>query len=161
MLDKFLIKYASPTLGKIKTGSLFKVSKNTKINLEYYVKYYNSLLNNFDLYLEIIYSCDKYSLIYIYNKEMLINDIRNKNINNFLRTYGYRGDFTEDYINFLKERFCTLKKTPHEIGIFLGYVYDDVENCSNKFKEFKNYRDEFTYLYENNYSLKDLIKKKI
>ena len=184
MLDKFLIKYASPTLGKIKTGSLFKVSKNTKINLEYYMKYYNSLLNNFDLYLEIIYSCDKYSLIYIYNKEMLINDIKNKNINNFLRTYGYRGDFTYDYIIFLKERFCTLKKTPHEIGIFLGYplddvkcfikyggknfkllgcwkVYDDVENCSNKFKEFKNYRDEFTYLYENNYSLKDLIKKKI
>ena len=33
MLDKFLIKYASPTLGKIKTGSLFKVYKNNLFNL--------------------------------------------------------------------------------------------------------------------------------
>ena len=184
MLDKLIIKYASPTLGKIKTGSLFKVYKNNQINLKEDIKYYNSLLNDLDLYLEIIYSSDKYNLIYIYNLQMLLNDINEKDVNDFLKIYGYKCEFIEDYITYLKERLNSLRKTPHEVGIFFGYplddvkcfikykgknfklsgcwkVYNDVENCSKKFEDFKKYRDEFTYLYENNYSLKFLVNKKL
>ena len=40
MIDKLLIKYASPTLAGIKTGNLFKVYKSDEINLDKEIKNY-------------------------------------------------------------------------------------------------------------------------
>lgn len=180
MIDKLLIKYASPTLGGIKTGSLFKVNKSNQIDLEKEIKYYNWLLNDLDLYLEIIYSCHKYDLIYIYKLRMLLEDFDNDETKDFLKSYGYECNHIDDYINNLKKRFNLLHKTPHEVGIFLGYplndvksfikykgrnfkisgcwkVYGDVKSCSKKFQDFKQYKNKFTYLYENNHTLKSLI----
>lgn len=183
MLDNLLIKYASPTLGGIKSGSLFKIYKDDKFDLKKEIENYNLLYNPLDLYLEIIYSCYKYDLIYVYRLKMLVDDFSDNDIKYFLKSLGYDCVTMEDYIFHLKKRFELLGKTPHEIGIFLGYplydvksfikykgknfklsgywkVYNDVENCSKKFKDFKKYRDEFTYLYKNNYSLKSLVNKK-
>ena len=180
MIDKLLVKYASPTLAGVKTGSLFKVYKNNKLNLNKEVENYNLLLNYLDVYLDIIYTCDKYDLIYIYRLKMLLNDFGNKDILEFLNTYGYDGSIPQDYIFHLKNRFELFHKTPHEVGIFLGYplndvkdfikykgsnfkacgcwkVYNDVEFCSNKFKTFKKYTQLFTYLYNNDYPLETLV----
>lgn len=180
MIDKLLIKYASPTLAGVKTGSLFKVYKHNELNLNVEIRNYNLLLNYLDVYLDIIYTCDKYDLIYLYRSKMLLNDLKNKSVINFLSTYGYKNINIEDYICHLKYRFKLFHKTPHEVGVFLGYplndvkdfikykgnnfkicgcwkVYNDVELCSNKFKIFKKYKQLFTYLYENNYPLEMLI----
>ena len=87
---------------------------------------------------------------------------------------------TKDYILHLKDRFELYHKTPHEVGVFLGYplndvkdfikykgnnfkicgcwkVYNDVELCSNKFETFKKYTQLFTYLYDNNYPLETFV----
>ena len=180
MIDKILIKYASPTLAGIKTGNLFKIYNNNQLNLENEIKSYNLLLNHLGVYLEIIYTCNKYSLIYIYRLKMLLNDLKNKDIINFLKSYGYKGIIIKDYITHLKNRFKYLNKTPHEIGIFLGYplndvqsfikhkgknfkacgswkVYHDVEFCINKFIAFKKYTQILTYLYDYNYPLETLV----
>ena len=180
MINKLLIKYASPTLAGIKTGSLFKIYKNSKIDLEKEIENYNLLLNSLDLYLYIIYSCDKYDLIYIYREKMLLDTLKNKNVIAFLNMYEYKGIITKDYILHLKNRFKVLFKTPHEIGIFLGYplndvqdfikykgsnykicgcwkVYNNVDLCSQKFKIFKIYTKLFSYLYDNGSSLESLI----
>lgn len=180
MIDQLLIKYASPTLGGIKTGNLFKICNDNKFDLHEEIKNYNLLLNYLNLYLVIVYSCDRYSLIYIYRLEMLLNDLKNEEVCCFLKSYGY--DFTsiEDYITHLKYRFELLKSTPHEIGVFLGYplndvkcfiqfkgknfkisgcwkVYDNVNYCSKKFDSFKKYRAILSYLYKNDYPLESLI----
>ena len=180
ILDKLLIKYASPTLGGIKTGSLFKVYKNSSIDLKKEIDYYNLSLNYLDLYLEILYSCDKYDLIYIYNFKMLTQELNNKEVKEFFKIFNYRCDFIDEYISCLKKRFNILKKTPHEIGIFLGYplndvksfiiykgknfkisgcwkVYDNVDYCIKQFNKFKKYRYMFYYLYENNYNIESLV----
>ncbi|WP_434798834.1 DUF3793 family protein [Terrisporobacter vanillatitrophus] len=180
MIDKLLIKYASPTLAGVKTGSLFKIYKNNKLNLNIEVGNYNLLLNSLDVYLDIIYTCDKYDLIYLYRSKMLLNDLKNKNVIDFLSTYGYESINTKDYISHLKYRFELFHKTPHEVGVFLGYplndvkdfikykgnnfkicgcwkVYHHVELCSNKFEIFKKYTQIFTYLYDNNYPLETLV----
>lgn len=180
MIDKLLIKYASPTLAGVKIGSLFKVYKDNKLNINTQITNYNLLLNSLDVYLEIIYTCDKYDLIYIYRSKMLLNVLKDKSVTNFLSTYGYKDINMEGYIDHLKYRFELFHKTPHEVGVFLGYplndvkdfikykgnnfkicgcwkVYNDVELCINKFKIFKRYTLLFTYLYENNYSLEMLI----
>ncbi|MCC3869532.1 DUF3793 family protein [Terrisporobacter mayombei] len=180
MIDKLLIKYASPTLAGVKTGSLFKVYTHNKSNLNIEIKNYNLLLNSLDVYLDIIYTCDKYDLIYLYRSKMLLNDLKNKSVIDFLSTYGYECINIEDYIFHLKVRFKFFHKTPHEIGVFLGYplndvkdfikykgnnfkicgcwkVYNDVELCINKFKIFKKYTQLFTYLYDDNYPLEILI----
>ena len=180
MIDKLLIKYASPTLAGVKTGNLFKIYKNNKLKLNTEIRNYNLLLNSLDVYLDIIYTCDKYDLIYIYRSKMLLNDFNNINIIDFLSSYGYEDINTKDYILHLKDRFELYHKTPHEIGVFLGYplndvkdfikykgnnfkicgcwkVYNDVELCSNKFKIFKKYTQLFTYLYDNNYPLETFV----
>lgn len=180
MIDNLLIKYASPTLAGAKTGNLFKILNNDKIDLNEEIKYYNLLLNTLDVYLEIIYTCEKYDLIYIYRSKMLINDFKDKNITDFLNDYGYKGVNIKDYILHLKNRFEFLHKTPHEIGAFLGYplndvkdfikykgknfkicgcwkVYNDVNFCRHKFTIFKIYTEVFSYLYENNYPLEVIV----
>ena len=105
ILDKLLIKYASPTLGGIKTGSLFKVYKNSSIDLKKEIDYYNLSLNYLDLYLDILYSCDKYDLIYIYNFKMLTQNLNNKEVKEFLKIFNYKCDFIDEYISCLKKRF--------------------------------------------------------
>lgn len=180
MIDNLLIKYASPTLAGVKTGSLFKVYKNHELNLSKEIENYNHLLNPLDIYLHVIYTCDKYSLIYLYRLKMLLHDLNDKNIREFLNTYGYEGVMINDYIFHLKYRFELLHKTPHEIGVFLGYplndvidfikykgsnfkicgcwkVYNDVTSCSNKFDIFKKYTQVFTLLYSNNYPFEALV----
>lgn len=180
MIDKLLIKYASPTLAGVKTGSLFKIYKNNNLDLYKEIENYNILLNSLDVYLNIIYTCDKYDLIYLYRLKMLLDDFRNQNIIDFLKYYGYEGTTIKDYIFHLKNRFELFHKTPHEIGVFLGYplndvkdfikykgnnfkicgcwkVYNDVELCSEKFKLFKKYTQVFSYLYNNNYPLETLV----
>lgn len=180
MIDKLLIKYASPTLAGVKTGSLFKIYKNNNLDLNKEIENYNLLLNSLDVYLNIIYTCDKYDLIYLYRLKMLLKDFKNQHIIDFLKYYGYEGTNIKDYIFHLKNRFELLHKTPHEIGVFLGYplndvkdfikykgnnfkicgcwkVYNDVELCSEKFKLFKKYTQVFSYLYNNNYPLESLV----
>lgn len=180
MMDKLLIKYASPTLAGIKTGNLFKVYRNNEMNLEKEIENYNLLLNYLDIYLDIIYSCDRYNLVYIYRSKMLLNILENKNVIEFLNLYEYEGVILKDYINHLKDRFKFLCKTPHEIGIFLGYplddvkdfikykgsnykicgcwkVYNDIESCNHKFKMFKICTELFSCLYDSNYPLEALI----
>ena len=82
MIDRILIKYASPTLAGVKTGSLFKIYKNNQLDLNKEIRNYNLLLNPLDVYLDIIYTCDKYSLIYLYRLKMLLHDLKNKNVIN-------------------------------------------------------------------------------
>lgn len=180
MLDEFLIKYTSPTLGGIKSGSLFKIYNDYKFDLKKEIENYNLLYNNLDLYFDIIYSCHKYSLIYVYRLKMISNDFHNKDVISFLSEFGYHCNSIEEYIYNLKERFLLFHKTPHEIGVFLGYplndvmsfikyngknfkisgcwkVYDNVESCQKKFYTFKKYKEIYTYLYNHNYSLYSLI----
>lgn len=180
MIDKLLIKYASPTLAGLKTGSLFKVYREHNIDLVEEIRNYNLLLNVLDVYLDIIYTCDRYYLIYIYRFNMLINDFNNENTIYFLNSYGYKCLLIKDYISHLKYRFAYLNKTPHEIGVFLGYplndvkdfikyegknfkicgcwkVYNDVDFTRHRFKIFKIYTEIFSYLYEHNVTLETLV----
>ncbi|WP_455540049.1 DUF3793 family protein [Terrisporobacter sp.] len=180
MIDNLLIKYASPTLGGIKSGSLFKIYKDILYDLEEEIKNYNLLLNSLGLYLNIIYSCQKYDLVYIYRLNMILNDLNNIDTQNFLKSYGYDFNSIDNCILHLKYRFKILKKTPHEIGIFLGYpledvisfikyngknfkicgawkVYSNVDDCLYKFDKFKKYRKVFTYLYNHDIPLECLV----
>ena len=112
---------------------------------------------------------------------MLSNTLKNTDVLEFLNLYGYNESFMlKDYINYLKNRFSILRKTPHEIGIFLGYplddvkdfikykgsnykicgcwkVYNDVDTCCYKFKMFKISTEIFEYLYDCKYPLDNLI----
>lgn len=180
MFDEMLIKYASPTLGGIKTGNLFKFNLYKDSNIYNLIKNYNDFLNVFNIYLEILYENNNYVLVYIYRLDFLISDFSDEEISVFLRSYGYNPYNIENCICKLKERFKKTCKTPHELGVFLGYpikdvkgfinnsgknyklcgcwkVYDDVEKCAQIFKEYKNCKYKFTHLFHKGYSLKSLI----
>lgn len=181
MFEELLIKYASPTLGGIKSGNLLKVNLSYKsYNIHNLIKDYNNCFNIFDIYLEILYETNNYILVYIYRLDFLINDFSDDEVSFFLNSHGYNPYDIEDCIYKLKKKFKKTGKTPHELGVFLGYpikdvkgfidnqgknyklcgcwkVYDDLEECNRIFKEYKDCKDKFTYLFHNGYTLKSLI----
>lgn len=183
MFEKLLIKYASPTLGGIKSGNLFKIYLDDNTNLENLISYYNTLLNPFDLYLYSLYKSKTYALIYIYRLEFLIKDFSDLEIISFLKSYNYNPFNIDDCLKKLKSEFETNVKTPHEVGLFLGYpikdvkgfinnkgknyklcgcwkVYDNIDKCAKLFKSYKDCKSRFEFLYSVGYPFETLIYEK-
>ena len=186
--NSIYIKRILEMIGAVILGSkpaeIINVPGNDDVKKEKLTQIESFFSNCSKIKYRIITTHDGGKRVLFINEKSMEQVLSNKKCVNFLKFVGYPYEYKlSTYMNELVVRLQS-EEFPHEIGIFLGYplddvkcfikyggknfkllgcwkVYDDVENCSNKFKEFKNYRDEFTYLYENYYSLKDLIKKKI
>lgn len=91
------------------------------------MKEYEKILHAHGLSLEILCECDRYFLIFIYRKDLLLSYLSKPEINLFLERSGYFACATlPDYIEVLKSHFQCGNSFPHEIGIFLGYPLEDV-----------------------------------
>ena len=180
MFEELLIKYASPTLGGIKTGNLFKIYLNDNINLENLIDHYNRILNPFGIYLYTLYKTNTFALLYIYRLKYLIEDLSNLEVINFLKSYNYNPFSIDDCLDKLRNEFELKLKTPHEVGLFLGYpiedvkgfinnlgknyklsgcwkVYDNVDECVKNFKSYKECKSRFEFLYSKGCPLESLI----
>lgn len=127
IFEKLLIKYCSPVLAGLKTGNLFTYYENINVIKEK-IKKNNDILNKFNIDIKILKSTETNSLIYVYRKNKLKNDVSNKEIIQFLSEYGYRQFDTDSLIKHLKLRIKNSSCFPHEIGIFLSYPLEDVKN---------------------------------
>lgn len=127
IFEHLLIKYCSPVLAGIKTGNLFTYHENVCIVKEKVLNC-NLLLNKFDIYIKTLKTKESNSLIYVYRKNKLINDISNNNIIEFLKRYGYENFDVDFVIRHLEMRINSSQCFPHEIGLFLSYPLEDVEN---------------------------------
>ncbi len=87
---------------------------------------------------KIVKQTKNIALIYLYRKNMLMNDIEDNRSKIILERYGYSSLKVEDAIRRLSTRLSNCEEFPHEIGLFLGYPPEDVEtficnkgqNCS-------------------------------
>ena len=137
-MDEKIIKYASPTLSGLKTGNLFKIYIDKYYPLESILFNYNNLFNPYNIYLYKVYETEKYALIYIFRIDLLKKVLYNKNVKNFLLSCGYDYTSLNSILLSLKNRFYKSKKTPHEVGVFLGYPLEDVLGfIINKGKNYK------------------------
>lgn len=179
-MEKYLIKCCAPTLAGKKVGNIFSVSKN-EINLNE-ISLWNLKLNHLNIEIRILKESDEKYIIYVFNRILLENLLRNKSHQTFLSTYLYSDFNLNSTLEHLKSRLGGSDEFPHEIGIFLGYplcdvigfikykgkyfkksgiwkVYGNTKQCDEIFKDFHKCKNCFIYLYEQGYKTIDIIKK--
>ncbi len=148
MIEQYLIKYCAPTLASIKTASLFSIAYETEAQLDSYIEEYNKDFKRKGIKIVALKKRGR-ALIYVYRIKKLEKDLSKKHIIEFLKQLNYSFNNVEEAIECLKNRISTSEKFPHEIGLFLGYPYEDVvgfiENKGKNSKctgEWKVYFDE-------------------
>jgi len=127
MLDRMLIEHCSPTLGGLKTASLFSCSFSSQEELALTLSAWNSKLNSKGVTLYALGSRKKRALIYVCRTSLLGEDLKKSAIQEFLKSYGYCQFEPDACIKRLMERFRSSPDFPHEIGLFLGYPLEDVK----------------------------------
>lgn len=138
MLSKLIITHCSPVLAGLKQANLFNYFTNEQDKVKSEIRELNAELNAFDIYIDILKQNDKSILIYIYRKEQLSASLNKEMIQNFLKDYGYNNFELDNCISILKSRIADSPCFPHEIGIFLGYPFEDVVGfIENKGLNFK------------------------
>lgn len=136
MNEFLLVNYASQTLANKKLANLFTFKNIDKIDIEKMVSEWNEVLNKKNMYVEILKENESSAQIYAYRPEKLTYVLNQTKVKALLTSLGYKTGDLDQCIKHLKFRFKK-ESFPHEIGIFLGYPYEDVvgfiENKGDKF----------------------------
>lgn len=124
MFEVLLIRHCAPVLAGLKTANMFSCSVDDEPVGEK-AAMWNKELEPRGVKIEVLKSERNHSLVYVYRKSKLQNDLMNGVSKAFLNKYGYEYSDIDTAIAQLKKRvvFCTF---PHEIGIFLGYPIGDI-----------------------------------
>lgn len=126
MLESAVIAHGSPTLARLKAGSLFTVSCADQQVLQSEVAQLNEILLPRGVRLTILRFSDDRPLMYLYREHALEETLARPEVRALLAHYGYRDFTAEAVLHTLQVRLKTSRDFPHEIGIFLGYPLADV-----------------------------------
>ena len=127
MSEEMIIRHCSPTLAKLKTANLLSCKFDCIYKLRKEICCLNLLLNKKGVSICLLHHTSDRALIYVYRNGMLKSDLNKDETIKFLRAQGYKSDKTEDFISELCQRFSSCNEFPHEIGLFLGYPFEDVK----------------------------------
>ena len=124
MLDRAIINHASPTLARLKPGSLI----NLEINEGFFEEYagLSEELREKGVRLTILRLRGGKALVYVYRPLDLERILDDEEIRGFLAGYGYLRFDAASAIQTLRQRLRDTDSFPHEIGVFLGYPLADV-----------------------------------
>lgn len=130
MSDEMIIEFCSPTLAGIKTGNLFTCEYINCKKLVKDLRRINSILSNKGIKAIPIGYLNHRALIYLFRPSFLERDLCDKDTSLLLMQLGYNVDNMEECLKCLSYKLSKLKSNkdfPHEIGLFLGYPYEDVK----------------------------------
>lgn len=170
MLEKVLVEHGSPTLARLKLGSLMNVFHDGAEPLLGEVRRLNRMLAPKGLVLTVLRIEEQRALLYLFRCEHLKRRLSCPLVRTFLGEYGYRGFSVAEALKTLKKRIAHQSSFPHEIGVFLDYplsdirdfirhegqncrmcgvwkVYSNEEAAARTFNRFKKCRDVYTRLY--------------
>jgi len=126
MSDELLIRFCSPTLAGIKTGSLFMTDKSDDSTFGK-IRELNNILTKHGLRLIPLRKNNKGILVYLYRPDRLNRDLKCPQAMAILECKGYPCGNTDRCIMHLIDRLVQDEAFPHEIGLFLGYPPEDVK----------------------------------
>jgi hypothetical protein len=130
MSDEMIVEFCSPTLAGIKTGNLFSCRYIDDNHLVKDLGRVNSVLSKKGIKAIPIGYLNRRVLIYLFRPSFLEKDLCDKDTALLLKRLGYNVDNMSECVKCLSEKLMTLKSSkdfPHEIGLFLGYPYEDVK----------------------------------
>ena len=171
MVEERIVEQCAPTLAGIKCGSLFRTNSDiTQLASE--VDLLNRTLNPLGVIITAFRPSGCGTLVYVYRRDLL-SRIRSSDERSLplLSELGYDISNNESLIDCLRKRVESIGCVPHEIGLFLGYPYDDVngfmknkgkcpkcmgcwkvygsvEKANELFSDFRSCRRKYTSLYE-------------
>ena len=138
MLEEFLIKYCSPTLAGLKTGSLFSCPYFSKENIIREIRLLNQMFRPKGLCAIPLGYLNNRVLIYLVRPTQLKRDLSNMDAIRVLSAAGYQSTKPEHHLSELIKRLNSGGGFPHEIGLFLGYPPEDVRGfIENQARDFK------------------------
>lgn len=127
MSDEMILRYCSPTLAGMKTGSLFNCPCSDRQKMMCAVKGLNQKLVPKGVRIIPLRTTEEKMLLYLYRPEKLKADLSECGALRLLRNYGYPVECIGKCVVQLGKRLCEQKDFPHEIGLFLGYPLEDVQ----------------------------------
>lgn len=125
MSEELLVRYCSPTLAGMKTGSMYTCSFVAVSSMIDELRRLNSLLAGKGLRILPLRFRNNRALIYVYRPFRLSQDLQNNTACQLLEERGYDSGNPGKCIIRLRQRLSS-KEFPHEIGLFLGYPPEDV-----------------------------------
>lgn len=132
MSDEIIVRYCSPTLAGIKTGSLFSAAFASHEECVETLRGWNALLRRKGLRAVPFGSRNGRTAVYVYRVSRLDTDFKNIAARLILTECGYDCDRPERCIARLARKLKSGAEYPHEIGLFLGYPPEDVSGFINK-----------------------------
>ncbi len=177
-MDRLLVTHCAPVLAGLKTAGMFSFLAEDQSGLGMHLARWNALLNGCGIYATVICKCPARSLIYVYRKKALEDDIACRAARALLDCYGYAGGVGR-HIAHLRKRIGDAESFPHEIGLFLGYplhdvagfiensgrgyklagpwkVYDGVKEAQCTFKKYSKCKDIYLKMYDKGKSIAQL-----
>ena len=130
MSDEMIVEFCSPTLAGIKTGNLFSCEYSDYKNLVKDLSRVNSVLIKKGIKAIPIRCLNHRALIYIFRPSFLEKDLCDKDTALLLKQLGYNVDNMSECVKCLRGKLMALESSrdfPHEIGLFLGYPFEDVK----------------------------------
>ena len=149
MSEEFFVKYGSPTLAGIKTGSLFLCPMDSRESVIRDMADYNRRLLSKGLCMIPINFIRDNVLVYMFRPKRLKKDLENPAARQILKKSGYNDGHYTECLKEIASRIRRNGEFPHEIGLFLSYPPEDVlgfmENHAENYKcigSWKVYGDE-------------------
>jgi len=140
MSGEDLVRFGSPTLAGLKTGSLMSCPYDSKSETLAQIRLLNNILVPKGLCLYPLKFGKLRVLVYLFRPKMLEKDLNNEKAMEILKKAGYTSMNYSMCMMELIKRLKNFEKTsfPHEIGLFLSYPPEDVEGfIENKAKDYK------------------------
>lgn len=140
-LNQIFLRYSSQSVCGIKPANLFTVpSENFTVEI---FREWQLIVNEQGLEISAFKISDRTTMLFIYNKKWIQKIIENPLVVPYLEKKGYSSIHdTNKTIQDLSNRLRSKKDFPHEVGIFLGYPFDDVikfEEHQGKFCRYCGY----------------------
>ena len=124
VLDQAIIEFGSPTLARLKFGSLFTVSIGQGFAEE--LRGFRTELAAKGVALTVLRVRDGRALMYLYRPGELAAAIAREDVWRFLASCGYDTPTVPSVLAHLRRRLRACPSFPHEIGVFLEYPLSDV-----------------------------------
>lgn len=126
MPEEDVVRFCSPTLAGLKTGSLFSCPYPSEEAMRSDLREWNRRLKPKGVRVLPMRYCMGKALIYLYRPDRLHGDLQHPVACGLLVDRGYPLGDSDRCVVCLARRVKDAVEFPHEIGLFLGYPPDDV-----------------------------------
>jgi hypothetical protein len=129
--EKYLLTYIAsriaPTLINVKPSSLVSINNHARNNINNWDKNKDSICRILNVNYFELGKTEKHANILFYKEVETIETIERAENKCFLNSMGYNSARSlEDLLQLFEQRFKVM--FPHEIGIILGYPFEDVRD---------------------------------